>query len=99
MISVPIINKILYGVYMTLSKHAEIRCRQRGIPEKYVDLIVQYGKPKYKPGGALEYTISKRDKNEIQRQLKKMITQLDKISNKAVLVADNSIITVYHKNK
>jgi len=82
---------------MDISKHAKIRCQQRGIPNNYIDLIVQFGTPLYKPGGVIEYSINKKDKNQIQNHLKNLINRLDKIGNKAVLVIENQIITVYHK--
>ena len=82
---------------MDILKHAIIRCQQRGIPKNYIDLIIRFGTPLCKPGGAIEYRINKKDKNQIISHLKNLINRLDKIGNKAVLVIDNQIITVYHK--
>lgn len=82
---------------MSISKHAKIRCQQRGIPNDEIDLIIQYGTQKNKVGGAIEYGVKKKDKNKIIQKLKRLINKLDKIQNKRVLVVDNSIITVYHK--
>ncbi|MBD3377598.1 hypothetical protein GF406_21395 [candidate division KSB1 bacterium] len=83
---------------MDISKHAEIRCQQRGIPKNSIDLILQFGTPLCKPGGVIEYKIYKKNKSQIQAHLKKLIDRLDKIENKAVLISDNQVITVYHKN-
>ena len=82
---------------MVISKHAIKRCQQRGIPYSIIDMIVQMGTPLRKPGGATEYCINKKDKSQIQIHLKYLISRLDKIGNKAVLVIDNQVITVYHK--
>ena len=41
---------------MNISKHAVVRSQQRGIPTDDIDLIMQFGKPQYKPGGAIEYS-------------------------------------------
>ena len=80
---------------MDITKHAKIRCQQRGIPKNYIDLILQFGTPLCKPGGAIEYRINKKYKSQIQAHLKNLINRLDKIGNKAVLVSDNQVITVY----
>ena len=42
---------------MRISKHAEARCHQRGIPEGYFDLIMTLGQCIPKPGQALEFRI------------------------------------------
>ena len=83
---------------MDISKHATIRCQQRGISEDLICLIFQLGEPVPRPGGAMEYSINKKDKLKIQTQLKKFVNNLDKAGNKAVLVIKDKIVTVYHKN-
>lgn len=58
---------------MYISRHAEVRCQQRGIPKDFIDLIINFSKPKRKPGGAFEYSLSKKDKNKIMNHLKILI--------------------------
>ena len=82
---------------MNISKHAVVRSQQRSIPKDDIDLIMQFGKLQHKPGGAIEYSVTKKDRNRIIRHLKHLIINLDKIANKAVLVIENQVITVYHK--
>jgi len=84
---------------MNISKHAVVRSQQRGIPKDDIDLIMQFGKPQYKPGGAIEYSVTNKDRNRMTIHLKHLINNLDKIANKAVLVIENQVITVYHKKK
>ena len=84
---------------MNISKHAVVRSQQRGIPTDDIDLIMQFGKPQYKPGGAIEYSVTKKDRNRMIIHLKHLINHLDKIANKAVLVIENQVITVYHKKQ
>lgn len=50
---------------MDISRHATARIQQRGIPKDLVDLIMQFGTPQRKPGGAIEYTVRKKDKNRM----------------------------------
>lgn len=82
---------------MKISKHAIDRCQQRAIPMNNIDLILHFGNPRYRPGGAVEYCVSKKDKNKICSQLKQLINKLDKIYNKSVLMMDGQVVTVYHK--
>lgn len=84
---------------MDISRHATARSQQRGIPKDLVDLIMQFGIPQRKPGGALEYSVHKKDRNRMMIHLKHLINRLDKISNKAVLVINDQVITVYHKKQ
>ena len=82
-----------------MSKHATVRSQQRGIPSQLVDMILKFGTPQRKPGSALEYKLTKRDKTEIIMRLKRFIQVLDKVTGKAVLVVDDDIVTVYQQTK
>lgn len=84
---------------MNISRHATARSQQRGIPKDLVDLIMQFGTPQCKPGGAIEYSVHKKDRNRMMIHLKHLINRLDKISDKAVLVIDDQVTTVYHKKQ
>ena len=83
---------------LNITKHATIRSQQRGIPKDEIDLILEFGKKKNRPGGAVEFGILKKDKNKIIRELKWLINKIDKIQKKRVLMIENSIITVYHNH-
>lgn len=48
---------------MDISRHATMTCQQRGIPRDIVDLIMEFGTPHNKPGGAIEYSVRKKEKN------------------------------------
>lgn len=84
---------------MDISRHATARSQQRGIPKDLVDLIIEFGTPQRKPGGAVEYSVRKKDRNRMMIHLKHLFNRLEKISNKAVLVIDDQVITVYHKKQ
>ena len=82
---------------MKLSKHAQIRSQQRGIPSKLINIVIDHGKPEQGKGGAQVYRITKKDKNEIITQLKQNIQIFEKSSNINVVVsADGEIITAHH---
>lgn len=84
---------------MDISRHATARSQQRGIPKDLFDLIMEFGTAKRKPGGAVEYSVGKKDKNRMIHHLKNLISQFEKIDKKAVLIIDNQVITVYHKKQ
>ena len=80
---------------MNISKHAKIRCQQRGISETELDIILALGEMNAKPGGAMEYKILKREKEQAISSLKRLIHKIERISEKSVLASgDNTIITV-----
>ena len=81
---------------MDLSKHAQKRCRQRGIPEKKLEIILKYGTPSHRRDGALKVMITKSDKQNMIADLKKRIQELEKLAGRAVILStDGKIITTY----
>ena len=82
----------------TITKHAEQRRQQRGFKLSYINLILKYGKMKYKPGNCFEYKIFKKDIEYIIQKSKRIIQDLDKCCKKAILVDEthNKIITMYN---
>jgi len=81
---------------MKKSQHAEARERQRGIRKEEVELLLTFGKPERKPGGAFEYKMSRRDASKVVQHYKRKLQLIDKAQKKAVLVSsDEVIITVY----
>ena len=82
---------------MNTTKHAEARKRQRGIPDNVVELIIENGTPRPRPGGAEEYVVMKADRDRIVSYLKQLIRLVDATTGKGVLVsAEGTIITNYH---
>ena len=83
---------------MKMTKHALARVQQRGLRQEFIDLILEYGTPKYRPGDVLEYKITKKEKSKLITHLKRLTKAVENSSNKAVLVNshEDSIITAYH---
>ncbi len=83
---------------MEKTNHAKTRCQQRGISRDQIDLILLFGKKCRRPGGALEYSLRRRDKDKIISGLKKQIHMVEKCVGKAVLVNNDqqAVLTTYH---
>jgi hypothetical protein len=81
---------------MEITTHGSKRQQQRGIPDYFVEMILEFGTEIHKPGNALEYRLTQKDKFKAVRFLKSQIQALDKAIHKAVLVNDGHIITVYN---
>ena len=86
---------------MNLSNHCLTRCKQRGIKQSNIELILSFGSKIRKPGGVFEYYISNKDRQEAIQFFKRCIQSLDKLNGKAVIVNEDSeqIITAYHKTE
>ena len=83
---------------MKLTRHARVRCGQRGIPSGIVDLLTDIGEVASAPGGVLRLTIPKREKARLIHELKNAIHMIERASGKeVVLSSDGAVITAYHR--
>lgn len=85
---------------MKLSEHAISRSQQRGILLEIIDLISKHGTPTRRPGGALGYQISGKQRNGMIQDLKRIIHRLERSAGVVFIVSSDSpeeIITVYHQ--
>ena len=80
------------------SKHAKVRCQQRGISQNQVDLIVAHGHKSRRSGGAWEYRLRKKDRNKLISKYKKQIQMVERSVGKGVLVSydQETVVTAYH---
>jgi hypothetical protein len=79
---------------MKLSHHARKRAQQRGIPETLLSIVLQYGQCENAPGGVVKCTLRKRDFQNAESDLKRMIQDLDKMRGVSAIMGDNVVITV-----
>ena len=86
---------------MIYSEHLNKRSQQRGINIDLIELIIQYGIKKSRPGGVKEYLITKKQRFKIINRLKNSINKIDQSNSIGVLIdeKDDTIITTYHKNR
>lgn len=62
---------------MDISKHAKIRCQQRGIPEKDLWIIYNFGRPRVLSSGVMEYQIMGPESKLLISALSQMIKQVE----------------------
>ena len=86
---------------MNVTAHVLDRCRQRGIPEHMLEVILTIGSEESRPQGATRYTLNKRDCDRVIHELKELIQHFDRLKKKGVSIVvsgDNtSIITAYRR--
>jgi DNA-binding PadR family transcriptional regulator len=83
---------------MKLTKHARIRCQQRGIRTHHAKLIKAFGEAQRVPGNAVKYRLTKKGRKELEIIFKQGIQLLDKLKEQAIIYdeANETIITCYH---
>jgi len=84
---------------MTLTDHAAMRMQQRGVPEIILDLILQFGREKARPGGAWEISMTRRDAADLVGSLKSAIHMIEKAQRKRAVISgtDGVVITVCNR--
>lgn len=78
---------------MKLSKHAILRCNQRGIKSKDIKYIIALGTEIERNDGLAEFVIKKQD-------VKIFLQKIDKLIGKKIIIGnDDTIITAYQIEK
>ena len=70
---------------MKMTKHAIVRCQQRGINACDVNIVIQNGQRRWLPGGAKGYLFRKKDKTRVTQKYKNYIQTLDKLTGVEVV--------------
>jgi hypothetical protein len=79
---------------MNFSNHAVDRCRERGIPEALVDVVLRYGKPEYHRGKEI-FVLDKRGRREALRYLGSLYKGSERALKGIYVVADgDTVVTV-----
>lgn len=75
---------------MTVTQHARVRCQQRGIRPADLDLALRLGAET--TTGAF---FGRREADDLIRQLKGVISRLERLKNTCVVTEDEFVITAY----
>jgi len=63
-----------------------------------IDLILELGTIKSRPGGAEEYFINREKIALMISELKHIMNQINRLRDKAILISNNKVKTVYYKH-
>jgi DNA invertase Pin-like site-specific DNA recombinase len=80
---------------METTIHAQVRARQRGIPETLLRIVEECGNVSHAPGGAQKLFFGKREAQLLRQELKRMLQAIDKAQGKVLIVKDGLILTTY----
>ena len=80
---------------MEMSKHAEVRARQRGITTADIDIICKYGREIYAPGGAIKYFLGKKECRHALKYQEEKVQSVEHAKGGVLVMADGMIITAY----
>lgn len=77
-----------------MTKHAQVRKKQRGFSDMSISLIQKFGRIENAPGGVITIIFDNREYQMLISELKQMIQLPDKAKGGRLVVANESIITV-----
>ena len=78
---------------LTITRHGETRMSQRGIRETDLEVLLAHGTEIARD----RIMLKKRDAARVIRDLKKKITNIERLTDKVFVVADGHLITAYHQ--
>ena len=79
---------------LQITRHARMRCAQRGLSVEELDLIMLIGS-EVDDG----YLVRDKDCQEVVRQLKNEIKRVQRVKGKRVVLVNGQIITAFHATK
>ena len=80
---------------LTITHHGEIRMSQRGIRKTDLEVLLTHGAEI----GRDRIMLKKRDSAKVVRALKKQIAQIERLTDKVLVVVDGHLVTAYHQTK
>ena len=78
---------------LTITHHGESRMSQRGIRETDLDVLFAHGTDI----GRDRIMLMRRDATKVIRDLKKQIANIERLTNKVLVVVDGHLVTAYHQ--
>jgi hypothetical protein len=83
-----------------MTKHAQARCQQRGIPPLLIDLLLQFGATEDAGGGTCKLFFDKKARRKLRAYAGPVAPLLDQhLDVYAVVSSDDSLITVGHRSE
>ena len=79
---------------LIISRHGNVRMAQRGVRETDLEVILAYGTDI----GRNRIMLRRRDAAEAVRTLKRQIANIERLTDKVLVVADGQLVTAYHQS-
>ena len=79
---------------LTITRHGHVRMSQRGIRQADLEVILMHGTDI----GRNRIMLKRRDAAEAIRTLKKQITNIERLTDKVLVVEDGRLVTAYHQS-
>lgn len=82
-------------MYLSLSKHASRRQRQRGFSILSLRILEQFARERKDQGnGATELFFGRKEAAKAAREFKRLIQTLDKVTGSTMVISDSHILTL-----
>jgi len=82
-----------------MTRHAQVRCQQRGLPPGVLDLLYEYGEEEHDKHGAVILYFNKKARRRMARDLGwQFLGRLGPFLDAYVVEAEGWIITVGHRH-
>jgi hypothetical protein len=79
-----------------ITHHAETRMQQRGISQKMVELVMDFGAIEHHRGGEI-YAMDSHAMNKLKRSVQCSAQTWDRVKKRYVVVASGHLVTVGHR--
>ena len=77
---------------LSITRHGETRMSQRGIRKSDLEVLLAHGTDI----GRDRIMLRKRDAAKLIRSLKKQISEIERLTDKVLIVAGGELVTTYH---
>ena len=82
-------------MYLSLSKHASKRQRQRGLSNLALRMLEEFGRErKGQENGEIELFFGRKEAAQVVGECKRLIQTLDKVKGSTMIISDKHILTV-----
>jgi hypothetical protein len=78
-----------------MSRHAQVRARQRGFSTADIDIIWNYGRETYAPGGTIKYFLGNEQCRYALKDQKEKVQAIEHAKGGTLVIADGILITAY----
>jgi len=82
---------------MMLTKHAEARLQNRGLPEAMVELLQLYGDALPQKGGGVLLRLNKHQRKSAEHDLLRLLDYVRRENAPYCIVAGDQVVTVAHE--